>query len=61
VTRADAEYLKRVRAKIGGYPRLAREALWRREYDKAEEYWGLWHEAIDELLQHFRARSIGDP
>jgi hypothetical protein len=53
MTPPDAEYLKGVREKIAGYPRLAREALRRREYDKAEEYWRLWHEAIDELLKHF--------
>lgn len=53
MTPADAGYLKAVREKIARYPGLAREALRRREYDKAEEYWRLWHEAIDELLDHF--------
>jgi hypothetical protein len=38
---------------MGGYPKLAREALWRREYEKSEEYWRLWHEAVDELFEHF--------
>ena len=67
MTPADAEYLKGVRERIAGYPRLAREALRRREVDKAEEYWRLWHEAIDELLKHLGAvpgnvdRSSGDP
>jgi predicted translin family RNA/ssDNA-binding protein len=66
MTPADAEYLKGVREKIAGYPRLAREALRRREHDKAEEYWRLC-EAIDELLRHFGAApgngdcSYGDP
>jgi hypothetical protein len=55
MTPADAEYLKGVRAKMAAYPRLAREALRRREVDKAQEYWRLWHEAIDELLKHFGA------
>jgi hypothetical protein len=55
VTPADEDYVKAVRAKIAGYPRLAREALGRREYDKAEEHWRLWHEAIDELLKHLGA------
>jgi len=75
MTPADAEYLKGVREKIAGYPGLeiagypglAREALRRREVDKAEDYWRLWHEAIDELLKHLGAargnvdRSSGDP
>jgi hypothetical protein len=67
MTPADAEYLKDVREKIVGYPRLAREALQRREVDKAEEYWRLWHEAIEELLKQFGAPagkvdcSSGDP
>jgi hypothetical protein len=56
-----------MREKIAGYPRLAREALRRREVDKAEEYWRLWHEANGELLKHLGAvpgkvdRSSGDP
>jgi hypothetical protein len=54
---ADAEYLQRAREKIGRYAKLAREALWRQEYDKAKEYWRLWHEAIDELLKHLGAAS----
>jgi hypothetical protein len=53
VTRSDADYFNRVREKMGGYPKLAREALWRREYEKSEEYWRLWHEAVDELFEHF--------
>lgn len=57
MTPADEEYVKAVRAKIAGYPRLAREALRRGEYDKAEEDWRLWHEAIDELLKHLSASS----
>jgi hypothetical protein len=57
MTAADAEYLRRALETIGGYPRLAREALWRQEYDKAKEYWRLWHEAVDELSKHFRAAS----
>jgi hypothetical protein len=55
VTPADAEYLKGVRERMAAYPGLAREALRRREYDKAEEYWRLWHEAIAELFKHFGA------
>jgi hypothetical protein len=55
MTPADAEYLKGVREKIAVYPRLAREALRHREVDKAEKYWRLWHEAIDELVKHFGA------
>jgi hypothetical protein len=54
VTPADEEYVKRLRAKIAAYPRLAREALWRRENDEAE-HWRLWHEAIHELFKHLRA------
>jgi hypothetical protein len=54
MTAADAEYLRRALEKIRGYPRLAREALWRQEYDKAKEYWRLWHEAVDELSKHLR-------
>ena len=67
MTPADAEYLKGVRERIAGYPRLAREALRRREVDKAEEYWRLWHEAIDDLLKRLGAapgnvdRSSGGP
>ena len=57
MTRADAEYLQRAREKMGEYPRLAREALRRREYEKAEKYWRLWHEAIDEILKRFGAAS----
>jgi hypothetical protein len=57
MTAADAEYLRRALEKIGGYPTLAREALWRQEYDKAKEYWRLWHEEVDELSKHFRAAS----
>jgi hypothetical protein len=53
VTPAEAEYLKGVRERIAAYPRLAREALRRREYDKAEDYWRLWHEGIDGLSKHF--------
>jgi hypothetical protein len=37
VTPADEKYLRLAREKIAGYPGLAREALRRREYDKAEE------------------------
>jgi hypothetical protein len=55
MTPADAKYMKGVREKIAGYPRLAREALRRGEYDNAEEHWRLWHEAIDELLKHLGA------
>jgi hypothetical protein len=55
VTPADAEYLKGVREKMAGYPGLARKALRRQEYDKAEEYWRLWHEALAELFKHFGA------
>jgi hypothetical protein len=55
VSPADAEYLRCAREKIGRYPRLAREALWHQEYDNTEEYWRLWHEAIDELLKHLGA------
>jgi hypothetical protein len=55
VTPAEAEYLKSVRERMAGYPKLAREALGRREYDKAEEYWRLWHEAFAELAKHFDA------
>ncbi|MGO9834749.1 MAG: hypothetical protein ACLP1X_11065 [Polyangiaceae bacterium] len=55
MTPADAEYMKGVREKIAGYPRLAREALQRGEYDSAEEHWRLWREAIDELLKHLDA------
>jgi hypothetical protein len=67
MTPANAEYLKGVRERIAGYPRLAREALRRREHDKAEEYWRLWHEAIDELLKQLGSPagkvddSSGDP
>jgi hypothetical protein len=55
VTTADAKYLKDMREKMATYPRLAREALRRREYDKANEYWRLWHEELAELLKHFGA------
>ena len=55
VTPAEEKCLKLAREKVAKYPGLAREALRRREYDKAEEYWRLWHEAIDELLRHFGA------
>jgi hypothetical protein len=57
MTRSDADYLHRAREKMGGYPKLAREALGRREYEKSEEYWRLWHEGVDELLKHFGAAS----
>jgi hypothetical protein len=57
MTAADAEYLKGMRERMALYPRLAREALWRKEYEKAKEYWRLWHEAVDELFKHLRAAS----
>jgi hypothetical protein len=55
MTQSDADYFHRAREKMGEYPKLAREALRRREYEKAEKYWKFWHEAIDELLKHFGA------
>jgi hypothetical protein len=50
---ADKEYLNRMREKLGGYGRLAREAFQRGEYDEAEELERLRHKAIEELLKHF--------
>jgi hypothetical protein len=52
----DAERIKRVRQKAADYPALAREALRRGDKNKAEEYWRMWHEAFEELLDHLAAR-----
>ena len=53
---ADAERVRKVRRKAATYPALAREALRRGDKNKSEEYWRLWHEAFQELLNDLAAR-----
>jgi hypothetical protein len=53
---AVAERIRAVQQKAARYPALAREALRRGDKSAYEEYWRLWHEAINEVFSRLDAR-----
>ena len=53
---SDAERIRAAREKAASYPALARAAIRRGDKKMAEEYWRLWHEAVEELFTHFAAK-----
>jgi hypothetical protein len=52
---AEAERIRAVRKEAADCPALARAALRRGDKKMAEEYWRLWHQAVNEIFSHLAA------
>ena len=52
---AEAERIRALRKEAADCPALARAALRRGDKKMAEEYWRLWHQAVNEIFSHLAA------